>query len=110
MHKFREMATLAPVFHLIDYTIMAKRRELKKAINLICSDLLAECLAAKQAHPNMKEVDIENIAMSILTMQEDFISRLSHVDRHQVRRFFTQMREDLTVSTNEVIDHIYSLT
>ena len=88
---------------------MAKRRELKKAINLVSADLLIECLAVKQTNPNIKDEDVENIAQSILLMQEDFISRLSHVDRRQTGRFFAQLRDDLTVSTNEIIDHTYHL-
>ena len=42
-------------------------------------------------------------------MQNDFVSRLSHVDKKQVRRFFSQLKEDLSVSTNEIIDNIYHL-
>jgi hypothetical protein len=89
---------------------MAKRRNLKKAINLMSEDLLVELLAAGQAHKNVPIEDIENIAQSILMMQTDFISRLSHVDKLQVGRFFRQLRDDLAVSTNEIIDNIYHLS
>ena len=88
---------------------MAKRRTLKKAINDMSADLLLELLAAKQAHPTINDADIENIALSIVKLQDDFICRLSHVDKHQVKRFFTQLQDDLTVSTNEVVDQIYHL-
>ena len=77
---------------------------------MVCSDLLMECLAVRETHPSIKEADVENIAMSILLMQEDFVSRISHVDKHQIRRFFQQLDDDLTVSTNEIIDQIYQLT
>lgn len=89
---------------------MARRRELKKAINQVCSDLLVECLAVRQNHPGVPPADIENISQSILLMHSDFISRLSHVDKRQVRRFFKQLDEDLAVSTNEIIDHIFHLS
>ncbi|MCR5181298.1 MAG: hypothetical protein K6C30_08835 [Bacteroidaceae bacterium] len=88
---------------------MAKRRQLKKAINMVCADLLMECLAVKHAHPSIKDEDVENIAMSIIVMQQDFIARLSHVDAKQVRRFFEQLDDDFTVSTNEIVDHIFQL-
>lgn len=88
---------------------MAKRRELKKAINDVSSVLLIECIAAQQSHPNVAAADIENIVKSIMLMQDDFVSRLSHVDKTQVRRFFTQLHDDLAVSTNEIIDAIYHL-
>ena len=64
----------------------------------------------KQTHPTIKDADVENIAMSILLMQNDFVNRLSHVDKRQVRRFFAQLQDDLEVSKNELIDQIYHLT
>jgi hypothetical protein len=88
---------------------MAKRRILKKAINEMSADLLLELLAAKQSQPNIPDADIENIALSIVKLQDDFICRLSHVDKHQVKRFFRQLQDDLSVGTNEIIDHIYHL-
>ena len=88
---------------------MAKRRELKKAINMISDELLVELLGVGQMHKNVPVGDLENIAQSILLMQNDFVSRLSHVDKKQVRRFFSQLKEDLSVSTNEIIDNIYHL-
>lgn len=89
---------------------MANRRKLKKAIYLMGADLLVECMAVKQHHPNIPEADIENIVNSILLMQEDFINRLSHVDKHQVRRFFKQLEDDLAVGTNEIVDNIFHLS
>lgn len=70
---------------------------------------MVELLAVGQ-HSNVPAEDLENIAQSILMMQNDFICRLSHVDKHQVRRFFKQLTDDLSVSTNEIIDHIYHLS
>ena len=37
---------------------MAKRRNLKKSINMVCADLLMECLAVKQNHPGIKGDDV----------------------------------------------------
>lgn len=88
---------------------MAKRRQLKKAINQIATELMIECIAVRHNNKSVAPADIENIAMSILQLQEDYIARLSHVDKHQVRRFFAQWHEDLSVSTNEIIDAIYHL-
>jgi len=88
---------------------MAKRKDLKKAINTMCSDLLIELLAAQQSNPNIPQEDITNIAESILLMQDDFTTRLNHVDKHQVDFFFKQLEDDLVASTNEIVDHICHL-
>ena len=68
-----------------------------------------ELLAVKRGSPRISDADVENVAASILLMQEDFVNRLSHVDKHQVKRFFKQLEDDLAVSTNEIIDHIFHL-
>ncbi len=88
---------------------MAKRRNLKKAINEVCANLLVELLAVKHNNPAIADADVENVASSILMMQQDFLSRLSHVDKRQVNRFFQLLDDDLAVSTNEIIDHIFQL-
>ena len=88
---------------------MAKRRDLKKAITKMCADLMIELMAAQQSNPNIPQEDIANIAESILLMQGDFTNRLNHVDKQQVDRFFEQIEEDLTVSTNEIVNHICQL-
>ncbi len=88
---------------------MANRRTLKKAIREVGEDLLVELMATQQMNAKIPQADIENVAQSILSMQADFISRLSHVDKRQVKRFFAQLKDDLSVSTNEIIDHICHL-
>ena len=88
---------------------MSKRKTLKKAINEISADLLVELLAVRRSNSQISDADLENVAASILLMQEDFINRLSHVDKRQVKRFFKQLEDDLAVSTNEIIDHIFHL-
>ncbi len=85
------------------------RRRLKKNITTMAADLLTEVLAIQQHNPNIAASDIENIVASILLMEEDYISRLSHVDKHQVRTFFRQMHDSLAVSTNELVDQIFHL-
>ena len=88
---------------------MANKRELKKTIHLVCENLMMECLAIQDNNPAVAVADIENIAKAILMMQNDFVNRLSHVDKTQTKRFFAQLDEDFAVSTNEVVDMIYQL-
>lgn len=88
---------------------MAKRKELKKAIHLVCEELLVEAVAYGQIHPSVPAADLENIAQSIFMMQEDFVSRLSHVDKRQTGVFFRKLKEDLSVSTNELVDLIFQM-
>ena len=88
---------------------MANRRNLKKAVRNISEDLMVECLAVRQDNPNIAQADIENIAKSILMMENEFVSRLSHVDKRQVKKFFQLFRDDINISTNEIVDTIFQL-
>ena len=108
MHEFNNCSTLAP-FKTKKRQDMAKKKNLKKAINLMATDLLIELLGAEQAATGAQQQDIENIAQSILLMRNDFVNRLSHIDKRQVKAFFSQLEEDLTSSTNEIIDQICQL-
>lgn len=88
---------------------MAKRRTVKKAVRNIGEDLLVECLAVRQDRPGIAQADIENVAKSILMLQNEFICRLSHVDKRQVKAFFQQYKDDLSSTTNEIVDAIFHL-
>lgn len=48
---------------------MAKRKDLKKNINYICSELFAECVALSLYKLNVKQEDIDNLMTRILLMQ-----------------------------------------
>ncbi len=82
---------------------------MKKAVRRISEDLMVECLAVRQDNKDIPQADIENVAKSILLLQADFVNRLSHVDKRQVKRFFAQYTDDLATSTNEIVDSIFHL-
>ena len=46
---------------------------------------------------------------SILMMQADLISRISHVEPGNTRMFFKKLRQDLTDQCDEIINDINSL-
>ena len=86
-----------------------KRRELKKSINFICSELLAECVALLHYQKPQKREDVDNIMLSILLMQGDMICKLSHVEPGSSKLFFKKMKEDLQTRTEEIIEQIKAL-
>lgn len=85
-----------------------KRRELKKSINYLCGELLAECFARVQ-FDNAPEANARAVMESILMMQTDLISRISHVEPGNTRMFFKKLRQDLTDQCDEIINDINSL-
>lgn len=86
-----------------------KRREIKKDINSLCGDLFAECVALLQYKENPNKKDIENVMLTILQMQNDMVSRLSHVEPGSTKLFFKKMREDLIARTEDIVEQIKAL-
>lgn len=85
-----------------------KRRELKKSINYLCGELLAECFARVQ-FDNAPEANARAVMESILMMQTDLISRISHVEPGNTRMFFKKLCQDLSDQCDEIINDINSL-
>ena len=86
---------------------MAKKRVLKQSINVICGELLAECLA-KTLYGNEAESDTcEALAYSILKLQGDFISGISHPEPGMpAKAYYKKMREDFIAQASDIIDQI----
>ncbi|MBR4644928.1 MAG: hypothetical protein IKO73_07215 [Bacteroidaceae bacterium] len=88
---------------------MMKRREIKKDINSLCGDLFAECVALLHYKNKPDTKDVENVMLTILNMQDDMISRLSHVEPGSTKLFFKKLREELLARTEEIVEQIKAL-
>lgn len=86
-----------------------KRREIKKDINSLCGDLFAECVALLHYKSNPDKKDVENIMLIILELQDDMISRLSHVEPGSTKLFFKKIREELMARTEDIVEQIKAL-
>ncbi len=86
-----------------------KRKDLKKHINYLCGELLAECMAASDFSKKDNKQDVENVMLSIMKMQSDLICRLSHVELGSTQLFFKKLRDDMQKRTDEIIDQIQNL-
>ena len=86
-----------------------KRKDLKKHINYLCGELLAECIADAQFSKKDNKQDVENVVLSIVEMQNDWICRLSHIEPGSTKLFFKKLKEDMQKRTDEIIDQIQNL-
>ena len=86
-----------------------KRRELKKSINYLSGELLAECLAAVSYNKNTHTQDVENVVKGILQMQNEMLMRLSHVEPGSTKLFFKKMKDDIAARTEEIVAQINAL-
>ena len=89
---------------------MAKRRELKRAINYICSDLFAECMAASLYNSTPNSDDVKNLLASILAMHSSYVCRVSHVEPGmKASVYFKDLTTRFHKDINALIDQINTL-
>jgi len=89
---------------------MASKRDLKRNINYICSDLFAECMAASLYGDNVKNEDVNALLMSIIILKNDFVSRISHPEPGmKTKKYFKALINDFNKQASELIDQISNL-
>lgn len=88
---------------------MASRRELKKNVNYIAGELFSECLMNSLFVPGTDKVKADALLNTILAMQSDFVSRISHTEPGNVKGFYKKFRTDFDTKVAEIIDAIGKL-
>ena len=86
------------------------KRELKRTINYVCSDLFAECIAASLYDGTTKHGDIEALLASILIMRNDFVCRISHPEPGlSPKTYYKALTADFNKQVSEIIDQISNI-
>ena len=86
------------------------KRQLKKNVNYICSELFAECVAASLYSESANKDNINALLTSIITIQNDFVRSISHPEPGMPAKvFYKQLIKDFNNTVSEVIDHIAHL-
>ena len=88
---------------------MASRRNLKKSVNFIIGELFAECLVNRMYVPNTDKEKADQLMGRILTIQNEFLARISHTEPGNVKGFYKKLHSDFTKEVNEVISDLTKL-
>ncbi len=89
---------------------MANKRQLKKTINMMAGDLLVECVVTKHINQEARQEDIDNVMVSVLRMQDDFICRVSHPEPGiPAGKYFKILREELAKCADEIVNQLYAI-
>ena len=89
---------------------MANKRTLKKAVNVICEELFTEAIAASLYGNDNKHGNSEALLFSIVKMQSNFISRVSHPEPGMsAKSYYKDLREKFSAEVSEIVDHINNL-
>lgn len=85
---------------------MANKRDLKRTINYITSELFAETVAAS-LYNNPSQEDVDGILSSIVMINNDFISRVSHPEPGvKAGVYYKDLIKDFNKQVSEVVDQI----
>ena len=88
---------------------MASRKGLKKDINYLTFELLAECFTYQHFHEGADRDAIDKVAATVLDNRNDLVSRINHIDGKNnpklVRAHFNKIKKDFNLSV-DALDNI----
>ena len=91
---------------------MAKRRDLKKAIDYLSGDLMMETLLCS-LQPKFDKAKIEKIMAHIESMSAEFRGRIQHpagnANKQLVKQYYKKVREDFDAEVDKIYSEIVSL-
>ena len=86
------------------------KRQLKKSVNYICSELFAEGVAASLYSQRANRDNTNALLASVINIQNDFVRRISHPEPGmKAKVFYNQLIKDFNNTVSEVIDQIAHL-
>ncbi len=90
---------------------MANKRNLKREINYICSEMFAECVALSlYNNANIEESNVDSLLKSIMDLHSDYIMRVSHPEPGmKPREYYRCLVDSFNNDANEVVDQICNL-
>lgn len=89
---------------------MANKRNLKKKINYICSEIFAECIATSLYSGKPDNDNVKALLSSILIIRSNYVRRISHPEPGMpAKLYYKDLIEKFNKETSEVIDQICNL-
>ena len=89
---------------------MSNKRTLKSTIKLICAELIAECIASSLQAQKSNYENIAALLFSIVKMEEDFTSRISHPEPGMpAKQYFRELRSSFSAQVSDIIDQINNM-
>ncbi len=89
---------------------MANKKTLKHNINCVCSELFAECLTAFVTVQKEDEEQIDAILKSIMDLQRDFTTRVSHPEPGlKASQYYSVLIDDFNKQVTEIVGNIQAI-
>lgn len=89
---------------------MAKRRTTKRNINIICEELLAECVAVSLYSVKANDENVNALIHSIIHLSNDYVCRVSHIEPGmEPKKYFNNLFNSFNNDINEIVDQINNI-
>jgi hypothetical protein len=88
---------------------MAKRRLLKKSLQLVMGDLFTASIVAS-VNENADREKVHEVQGKIIDVYSDFNSRLSSYDRKNAKAYFKKYKEEFSKEVDAILDVLNSFS
>ena len=89
---------------------MANKRNLKRNINYVCSELFSEAIAASMYSSKTSDEDVKALLASILVIHNDYVRRVSHLEPGLTPKvFYKNLVDSFNKQTSEIVDQVANL-
>jgi hypothetical protein len=91
---------------------MASKRNLKKDIDYLITDVIMDCYACMEEHSEKSSSAYEEIINEVMVLKEVLIERINHFDagvNGNSRTYFLGIKKDLITSITEAYDKLTKL-
>jgi len=92
---------------------MANRKELKKDINYLASEIISQAYMKFALMEKVNEDQLKPIMVEAIEMRNEFISRANHPDgkdnKKIVKSYYQALRKNLMTKTVELLDKLQAV-
>ncbi len=89
---------------------MANKRNLKRGLTYVCSEMFAESIATALYSNNSDKANLDALLKSILAIHSDYIRRVSHPEPGmKPKKYYNVLKESFTNDVNALVDSIGNL-
>ena len=92
---------------------MASRKDLKKYIKFVTTELMTECYVKFSLFPNVKNEEVSEILLKINKLNCDLVARINHADGKDnlkiTKAYYKKLAEDWNKGVEEILTAIEKL-
>lgn len=93
---------------------MASRRDLKKDIDYLLFEVIADCFLYADSHPDNKTEEITNLITEVVQFRNDLIARVNNPDGKDnpkiVKAFYQSISKDLLEGADKYFEKLSSIS